>query len=108
MGNGNNPWVWSGFGSLIFSADEVRVKGHGLMRATVEHHLMIVDHQRAVDRIFHACDQLRVMRGEHYLFVVTEQSFRHMRGRHLVQTLVGSSATITAGEKLNAEAIASR
>ena len=57
------------------------------MRATVEHHLMIVDHQRAVDRIFRACDQLRVMRGEHYLFVVTEQSFRHMRGRHLVQTL---------------------
>ena len=52
VGNGNNPWVWSGFGSLIFSADEVRVKGHGLMRATVEHHLMIVDHQRAVDRIF--------------------------------------------------------
>ena len=48
---------------------------------------MVVDHQCAVDRILRACDQFRVMRGEHYLFVVTEQSFRHMRGRHLVQTL---------------------
>ena len=104
MGNGNNPWVWSGFGSLIFSADEVRVKGHGLMRATVEHHLMIVDHQRAVDRIFRACDQLRVMRGEHYL----NRAFATCADATSSKPLVGSSATITAGEKLNAEAIASR
>ena len=27
------------------------------------------------------------MRGEHHLLVVTEQGLRHMRGRHLIQTL---------------------
>ena len=48
---------------------------------------MVVDHQCAVDRIFRACDQFRVMRGEHHLLVVTEQGPRHMRGRHLIQTL---------------------
>lgn len=78
------------------------------MWITVEHNLMVVDHQCAVDRIFRTSDQFRVMRGEHHLLVVTEQGLRHMRGRHLIKPLVGSSATITAGEKLNAEAIASR
>ena len=77
----------SGFGGLVFGSDEICVKGDGLMWATVEHHLMVVDHQCAVDRIFRACDQFRVMRGEYHLLVVTEQGLRHMRGRHLIQTL---------------------